>query len=211
MGAQSEPDGGRPRRPDDGGPSRNGRSASPGWRDAATRALSSLTGAPVRPYSTYNFGREKDERCVSVVTTGWDRPALLAELRRQLPGDTVAFVGTSRWLGKERHEGREVVVGPGRSQFDILRLAQTDGANFDLETEDIVAKLAEYDRAHGIDIWHAETDTVEFHLLRAPADLAAFAADVYEFCPDIVDQGVGSVEALAEAIEALGGVYLWWD
>ncbi len=58
---------------------------------------------------------------------------------------------------------------------------------------------------------HAETDTVEFNLDRDPPDLAAFAADLYRFCPDIVDQGVGSVEELAVSIKITGAVELWWD
>jgi hypothetical protein len=48
-------------------------------------------------------------------------------------------------------------------------------------------------------------------LLKLPADTQAFARDVYEFCPDIVDQGVGSVEAQEESIRDSGQVYLWWD
>jgi hypothetical protein len=48
-------------------------------------------------------------------------------------------------------------------------------------------------------------------LYRTPSDMAAFAADIYAFCPDIVDQGDMTDAELAEAIEASGSVYLWWD
>ena len=41
--------------------------------------------------------------------------------------------------------------------------------------------------------------------------MKAFANEVYEFCPDIVDQGVGDVEKLAAGIAATKEVYLWWD
>ena len=44
-----------------------------------------------------------------------------------------------------------------------------------------------------------------------PEDLAAFADEVYDFCPDIVEQGCDSVEALAEAIAETSTVFLWWD
>lgn len=46
---------------------------------------------------------------------------------------------------------------------------------------------------------------------RLPEDLYAFAASLYEFCPDIVEQGCGSVEALAEEIAREQTVHLWWD
>lgn len=189
----------------------NGDGVGREWGEEALRLLARLTGAPVRPYATYDFGRQRDEGCLSVILTEGEARPLLAELRERLPAGTVAFIGTTRWLGDECHAGAELVVGPGESQFDILRLARTDGVNHDLTTEDIIAKLREYDAAHGITIVRAETDTVEFNLDRNPADIAAFAADLYAFCPDIVDQGLGSVSALAESIEVVGAVSLWWD
>ncbi len=80
-----------------------------------------------------------------------------------------------------------------------------------MEAEELVAKLTEYDRAFGIDIFHAETDTIEFKLLKLPADLGSFCQDLYEFCPDIVDQGVGTVEALENDIRDRQELLLWWD
>jgi hypothetical protein len=141
-----------------------------------------------------------------------DRATLLvSDIRKQLPLGFLAFMGTTRWLGDENHNGVEVVVGKGESQFDILRLARTDACNCDLGTEDIIGKLQSWHESCGIDIFHAETDTIELSLLKLPADMQAFARDVYEFCPDIVDQGVGSVEALEESIWDSRQVYLWWD
>ena len=103
------------------------------------------------------------------------------------------------------------MVGKGGSQFDILRLARADACNYDLDTEDIIGKLRAWHESCGIDIFHAETDTIELSLLKPPADVQAFAEDVYEFCPDIVDQGVRSVDALVKAIRDFGQVYLCWD
>ena len=39
----------------------------------------------------------------------------------------------------------------------------------------------------------------------------AFANEVYEFCPDAVDQGVGSIDELKKAITEMQGLWLWWD
>jgi hypothetical protein len=80
-----------------------------------------------------------------------------------------------------------------------------------MDTEDLIKKLQAWDREIGIDIFHAETDTIERVLARLPADLAAFANDLNEFCPDVVGQGVGSIEELEKAIRADRHVYLWWD
>ncbi len=170
-----------------------------------------MGAGPVRPFSTYDFGRARDERCRSVVLPEARVGSLLPGLRETLPSGFVAFIGTTRWLGEEQHEGVELVVGPGASQLDIPRLARSDAANYDMGTEDLIGKLQKYDGDYGIDIFHAETDTIEFTLLNTPDDVPTFAADLYAFCPDAVDQGLGSVEELEESVEAYGQVYLWWD
>ena len=177
----------------------------------AAQILARLGAGEVRTYSTYDFGRVRDERCASVVVADEEAEALVFRLREALGPGLVAFVGTSRWLGDERHRGVEVVVGPGESQLDIPKLARTDAVNHGMGTGEIVGKLRQYDEHFGINVVRAETDTIVFDLVGWPRDLAAFARDLYEFCPDVVDQGVGSVEALEEGLDVTGRVYLWWD
>lgn len=54
-------------------------------------------------------------------------------------------------------------------------------------------------------------DTLHLAVRRAPADAEAAAAEVYAFCPDIVDQGIGSVEELATTMIPAPYWYFWWD
>ena len=44
--------------------------------------------------------------------------------------------------------------------------------------------------------------------IKAPAELAQ---RMYEFCPDIVDQGTMTVERLATSLEKERRLYFWWD
>lgn len=206
------------------------------WKSTITKELQSASGLETKNYSHVDFGREQNPDCISVVieesrkginpfkalvglVDGIFRfPAarehadkLMAELRVKLPPGYVAFVGTTRWLGEYKPNGVELVVGPAESQFDILRHARSDAVNYDLETEDLVSRLQKYDRDAGIDIVQAETDTVDFKLHRLPDNLEAFAEDLYDFCPDLVDQGCGSVSALVEEIRKNHRICLWWD
>jgi hypothetical protein len=176
------------------------------------KLLARLSSKPVRNHSTCDFGREENPAARSVVVPQEKAESLVRALRRELPPGYVAFIGTSRWLGKERHEGAvEVVAGPGQSQFEILRIAKSDAVNHGMETEALITRLQKYDRELGISLFQAETDTVAFDILREPKDWGAFARDLYDFCPDIVDQGVGSVEELEEQVRELRQVLLWWD
>ncbi|MCU6792387.1 DUF4253 domain-containing protein [Paenibacillus sp. WQ 127069] len=104
-----------------------------------------------------------------------------------------------------------IAVIKGTDQFDIVRAVRTDGINYGIEHEDVLAKLKEWNQKYPFRISGANLDWVEADFISLPDDLISFAKEVYEFCPDVVDQGVGSVEELAEAIEMLYSLYLWWD
>lgn len=179
--------------------------------DAAGSILEQVTGAPVRSFSTTDFGRERNVQARSVLVSQEKAEQLLTQVRRRLPPGTLAFIGVTNSLARPKPAGVELVVFQGRDQFDILRTAQTDGMNYDLDTKAIIAELQAWDKEWGVDIWQAETDTVRLRLKTMPKNMHAFAERVYKFCPDIVDQGAGSVEALAKEIERTQSVDLWWD
>ena len=120
-------------------------------------------------------------------------------------------MGVTNSLAKPSPDGVELVVAEGASQFDILRVAATDGINHGLGTEELIRELKLWDTEFGIDIWQAQTDVIQLRLKRLPVDMKAFAARVYKFCPDIVDQGVGSARALEREIAKHKAVFLWWD
>ncbi len=190
-------------------------STSPGSKaltleDASAR-LSQLSGKSLRPFATRDFGRERNPAARSVVVSEDNAEDLVVDLRRELAPGLLAFVGCTHSLADPPDQGSEVVVALGENQFDILRVAQSDAVNFDMDTEDLVRKLQEYDSKYGIYIFHAETDTIEFRFQTLPKDLTGFCKDLYKFCPDIVDQGTGTVEKLEEEIARTGTVFLWWD
>ena len=179
--------------------------------DEASHLLADISGQPIRPYSTRDFGRDQNAQGRSVIVPDEEARETTFRVRQFLGPGLIAFVGCTRSLADDGPKGSEVVVAKGDSQFDILRVAQSDAVNYDMATEDLVKKLQEYDQKYGIDIFHAETDTIEFKLKDMPADVAGFCHDLYEFCPDIVDQGTGSVAELQKEISKSKEVFLWWD
>ena len=62
----------------------------------------------------------------------------------------------------------EVVISKVDSWKDILRLAESNAINFDMETEDLIDKLEEYDDNFGISILQAETDTIVVGFITLP-------------------------------------------
>lgn len=179
--------------------------------DEAGSLLAEVSGQSLRNYSTYEFGRDRDANARSVIISSEQAVENLIDVRNQLGAGLVCFIGSTVWHGDEKPDGDELVVAKAESQFDILRVARSDAVNHDMETEDLVKKLTEYDDRYGIDIFHAETDTIEFVFVEMPSDLDSFVEDLYEFCPDIVDQGTETLERLAQEISERRQVSLWWD
>lgn len=173
--------------------------------------LAKISGKPLRPFSTRDFGRDEYAEAVSVLVDATVAESTAYTVRKHLGPGLVAYVGTQRSLATPKVKGVEVVIGHGKSQFDILRIAASDAVNYGMGTEDLIRQLQQWDAEFGIDIFQAETDTIQLKLKSKPHDPHGFAQAVYKFCPDIVDQGTGSVDQLEAAILESQQVYLWWD
>lgn len=62
-----------------------------------------------------------------------------------------------------------------------------------------------------MEIVGAGGDWIEAEFVNQPKHMQVFAEEVYEFCPDVVDQGTDTVEALAEEMQETNLLFLWWD
>lgn len=105
----------------------------------------------------------------------------------------------------------KIAVIKGTDELDIVRYRKTDGINYNLENADIVEKLESWKSKNDFNILACDRDWLQFEFKTFPVNLDAFAKEAYEFCPDIVDQGVGNIENLKSAIKEMNGLYLWWD
>ncbi|AEI45119.1 DUF4253 domain-containing protein [Paenibacillus mucilaginosus] len=174
----------------------------------AGRVLRELSGQEPKPYASIEFGRSRNEACLSVMTASAAARSWVYGLQECLGPGLVAYAGAESSLGRSSVWHREVVVGPGRDQFAIVEHAGTDACNYGMAMEDILAKLKSFDERYGIRIREASWDSVGFDLVRRPDDIPAFCAELYEFCPDVVDQGVDSMEALEELVREDGYIVL---
>ena len=97
----------------------------------------------------------------------------------------------------------------GTDQYDILRVMHTDGGDYDISNEDVIERLKDWEKSSPFDIIGADNDWVEIEFKTLPQDLKAFAEEVYDFCPDAVDQGSGSVAGLITELELTMRSFLW--
>ncbi len=96
-------------------------------------------------------------------------------------------------------------------QFDLLRLQGTNGLNYDLTPKAVIEKLQGWEKRFPFKITGCGMDWVQAEFMRPPDDMDAFAKEVYDFCPDVVEQGTATVEALASEMKRANSLYLWWD
>lgn len=114
----------------------------------------------------------------------------------------------------EMNEGLKIDkigVLKGTDQYAILRIMHTDGEDYEIANEDVIDRLMEWQKTSPFDIIGAGSDWVEIEFKTLPKDLNAFADEVYDFCPDTVDQGPASIEGLIKEIRRTNRLFLWWD
>lgn len=71
----------------------------------AGNLLSRVTGKELRFYSTYDFGRQKDENNLSVIIDDEEEARnLVLNIRPELSEGLVTFVGTTKCMGTSKHE-----------------------------------------------------------------------------------------------------------
>lgn len=105
----------------------------------------------------------------------------------------------------------KITVIKSNDQFDILRFMATNGINYDINTDSLITRLKTWNNKYPFDIIGADGDWVEARFTSPPSSFAVFAKEVYAFCPDVVDQGTNTVQALGDEMESFNMLYLWWD
>ncbi|GMV93679.1 MAG: hypothetical protein AMXMBFR82_34570 [Candidatus Hydrogenedentota bacterium] len=103
-----------------------------------------------------------------------------------------------------------IAVLPTTDQYEVIQAVGTDGVNFDVDNAEVIVWLRGMEEQNPFTLTGAGQDFLEGYFVTPPENAPALAKRMYDFCPDIVDQGTGTVEALAGELKH-GKLYLWWD
>jgi hypothetical protein len=104
-----------------------------------------------------------------------------------------------------------VALFPRSDPYEILRLMGTNGWNYGIGPDSIVAWLRTLARDHSFTITGMGFDWVEGRFHSAIRDADTLARRFQALCPDIVEQGTETVEALARELAQSQRLYCWWD
>lgn len=87
--------------------------------------------------------------------------------------------------------GDEIAIVKTTDEYAMMRLMRSNGANYGISTEDILEKLESWKELCNFEVLGASGSWVAIQFGTLPDHLCRFAEEIYEFCPDTVDQGVG--------------------
>lgn len=96
-------------------------------------------------------------------------------------------------------------------KYEVLKQIQTDGINFNITNDSLLKIIKRFDNDYALNLVGASGDWCEFVITKEPTNWLSFAKDVYKVCPDVVDQGAGTVQALADEMKRTKRLYFWWD
>jgi uncharacterized protein DUF4253 len=177
----------------------------------AVRALERIAGAAATPLvGTDSVGD-------SLLTEGFAVSVPSARAERLVTAAQARFLENGFYLFRsEQHFGiagqsDHVALFPRSDRYEILRLMGTNGWNYDIGPDSIVAWLKALEGDHPFVLTGMGFDWVEGRFRSAIGDADALARRFYAFCPDVVDQGTETVDALAQELGESQRLYCWWD
>lgn len=104
-----------------------------------------------------------------------------------------------------------LVLLPTSDNYIAVRGMQTSAANHDLSPTDIIRWLQALEKRQPFLLNGIGRDFLEGWFTSKPTNADELAKDIYEFCPDVVDQGTETVKRLAAELRKTKRLFLWWD
>ncbi|PSB41574.1 hypothetical protein C7B80_30265 [Cyanosarcina cf. burmensis CCALA 770] len=112
----------------------------------------------------------------------------------------------SRVLNYVTQAELRIAVFKGEEPWDIIKIHQTNGWNYDISPKDIINKLKSWREVCEFEIIFASKSSLSLEFVRPPTDIEKFAKNVVEFCPDLQN-----TQLVASKIEKYKSLYLTWN
>jgi hypothetical protein len=100
---------------------------------------------------------------------------------------------------------------PTRDKYKVISYVGTEGRGHDLGTREIIRWLRKLEASQPLLLTGIGGDFLAGTFLGPVKKPEQLAEQIYEICPDIVDQGCGTVQELAKELRTQRRLFLWWD
>jgi hypothetical protein len=177
----------------------------------AVRALEGLADGVAGPLMVRDtLGVLRKASGASIAVSAQRADSLIAGVQR-------AFLARGFFLF--RHESNyglngkpdQLALVPMWDQYRVVKTVGTSSERLDISNAELIEWLRALERDAPFVLTGIGGDHVEGRFIGVLSDADAMARRLYEFCPDIVNQGTGSVSGLASELRRRKGFSCWWD
>lgn len=126
-------------------------------------------------------------------------------------GDLIAECESKGYLLFFNHSytyGNGLAIIRGSEPWDILRYRKINANDMGFSTEQIIAKLKEWDVVR---VLSASFDSIQIKFADFPSDPKSLAQSIASFCPDVLEQTGKTLAQLEDYLDVSDEIYLWWD
>ena len=188
----------------------SGFAASADFTEAVSQleTLAGSRGDPLR--ATREDGRIETTGGVAIPMRSTLVPAFLEQVRPAFLERGFYVFRAEQSFGIDGEPDR-IAILPTGEQLEVVAAVGTSAPNHDISNRDIVAWLRALQTEHPFTLTGAGEDWLAARFAVPPRDAMRLARRIHAFCPDVVEQGVGSVSALADDIVKTRQLYCWWN
>jgi len=144
-----------------------------------------------------------------------DLHAPLGDWPSEVKSDDATDLTIARDLSSGQfHDHVHLLLLPAKGSWEVPAYLRWGNWNACPPPEYHVAALRRWNENYGAELVAINGDTMNLRVAHRPktrSEALALAREHYGYCPDIVDQGVESISALAATLMASDWWFFWWD
>lgn len=147
-----------------------------------------------------------------------DYKQMLEDLRGEIPdevaGNTVGPLALYDLVNNKLLKHVNIIVLPTDDVLEVIAHMRWGGWNDNPGAPVHMAALQHWRDRYGAELVALGPDSIELKVAHRPQtqeEALALAIEHLTYCPDIVTQGVGSIDALAATLMQSDWWYFWWD
>ena len=164
-------------------------------------------GGAFKEEGNYQSFTDKNVNGIQFSVSQDNRERFVTKLQNLLNDDFIVYFSEQHF----GHQPDEITVLESSDKYDALRFEGCNGVNYGVHPEDIICYLEELEKTNPFILTGVGFDFVQGNFLSPPSNVEGLAQSMYEFCPDIVDQGTEDIEGLIEELKNSNSFYFWWD
>ncbi|MFL9481229.1 DUF4253 domain-containing protein [Chitinophagaceae bacterium LWZ2-11] len=155
----------------------------------------------------YTVFKDKKIEGIQFLVQQDKRDEIVKRLQKELGSEYIVYFSEQNF----GHSPDKITILQTSDKYDALRFEGCNGVNYDIYVEDIIANLQELESVNAFVLIGVGFDFVQGEFKTPPTNVEDMANQMYEFCPDIVEQGTGDVDTLIKEIKNSNTFYYWWD